>query len=292
MPAQSRITLNTLQARKREGQKISMITCYDYSTARIMEEAGVDSLLVGDTYAEVCLGHSSTLPMQLDHLITITEAVRRGAPSVYLVGDMPYLTYQISPQDAIRNAGRFLSQAGCDCVKVEVDRRLLKTVEAMCAATIPVMAHLGLKPQSVHTVGGYKVQGKRAADALGLIDDAQMMESAGAIALLLEAVPSEVAKIIAGRASIPVIGIVAGPHVDGQVVVFHDMIGYGGGHPPRSVKQYANVHDVFLRAFKEYASDVTNQVFPAAENSVAMDQKELETLSRLLERHGNETQSN
>jgi 3-methyl-2-oxobutanoate hydroxymethyltransferase len=272
-----------MQSRKVAGQKISMVTCYDYATARIMEEAGVDSLLVGDTYAEVCLGHASTLPMQLDHLLTITEAVRRGAPAVYLVGDMPYLTYQVCPQEAIRNAGRFLAQAGCDCVKIEVDRRLVKTVEAMSAATIPVMAHLGLKPQSVHTVGGYKVQGKQAEDALRLIEDAQMMESAGAIALLLEAVPSEVAKIITERASIPVIGIVAGPHVDGQVVVFHDMIGYGGGHPPRSVKRYASVYDVLLRAFKEYASDVTNRVFPAAENSVAMDPNEFRSLSKLLE---------
>lgn len=285
MPVRTRVTLHTLQARKQEGRKISMITCYDFATARIMDEAGVDSLLVGDTYAEVCLGHSTTLPMQLDHLLTITEAVRRGAPSVYLVGDMPYLTYQICPEEAIRNAGRFLAQAGCDCVKVEVDRRLVKTVEAMSAATIPVMAHLGLKPQSVHTVGGYKVQGKHAQDALCLIEDAQMMESAGAIALLLEAVPSEVAKIITERASIPVIGIVAGPDVDGQVVVFHDMIGYGGGHPPRSVKRYANIHDILLDAFKEYASDVPKRVFPAPENSVAMDKKELESLSKLLERH-------
>lgn len=282
MPQRSRISLSTLQNRKRESQKISMITCYDYSTARIMEEAGVDSLLVGDTYAEVCLGHTSTLPMKLDHLVTIAEAVRRGAPSVYLVGDMPYLTYQICPQEAIRNAGRFLAEAGCDCVKVEVDRRLLRTVEAMSSATIPVMAHLGLKPQSIHTIGGYKVQGKSAEAAFSLIEDAQMMESAGAIALLLEAVPSEVAKIITERVSIPVIGIVAGPHVDGQVVVFHDMVGYGGGHPPRSVKRYAQLHDVMLRAFKEYADEVAHHVFPTAENSVAMDSKEFQALNRLL----------
>lgn len=291
MPVRPRITLGTLQVRKQEGQKISMVTCYDYSTARIMEEAGIDSLLVGDTYAEVCLGHSSTLPMQLDHLVTITEAVRRGAPSAYLVGDMPYLTYQVCPQEAIRNAGRFLAQAGCDCVKIEVDRRLVKTVEAMSAATIPVMAHLGLKPQSVHTVGGYKVQGKNADSALRLIEDARLMESAGAIALLLEAVPSEVAKIITERASVPVIGIVAGPHVDGQVVVFHDVIGYGGGHPPRSVKRYANVHEILMRAFQNYAADVSGGVFPAAENSVAMDPKELVALTRLIAPQGSEDPS-
>ncbi len=270
-----------------------MVTCYDYSTARIMEEAGIDSLLVGDTYAEVCLGHSSTLPMSLDHLVTIAAAVRRGAPSVYLVGDMPYLSYQINTSEAIRNAGRFMAEAGCDCVKVEVDRRLVDTVEAMSAATIPVMAHLGLKPQSVHTVGGYKVQGKQAGGALRMIEDAQMMESAGAIALLLEAVPTEVAKIITERVSIPVIGIVAGPHVDGQVVVFHDMIGYGGGHPPRSIKRYAQVYEILLTAFKGYVSDVNNRVFPEVENSVAMDPKELDGLNQLLKRHtGKESRPN
>lgn len=284
MAARTRISLSTLQHRKKEGCKISMMTCYDYSTARIMEEAGIDSLLVGDTYAEVCLGHATTLPMQLDHLVTITEAVRRGSPSTFLVGDMPYLTYQVCQEDAIRNAGRFLATGGCDCVKVEVDRRLVKTVEAMAAATIPVMAHLGLKPQSIHTVGGYKVQGKSALDAHQLIEDAKMMESAGAIALLLEAVPSEVAQIITQRAAIPVIGIVAGPHVDGQVVVFHDMIGYGGGHPPRSVKRYAQAYELFLGAFQEYSSDVAEGRFPTAENSVAMDAKELSALNQLLAR--------
>lgn len=284
MASRPRVTLSSLQTYKRESKKFSMITCYDYSTARIMEEAGVDSLLVGDTYAEVCLGHDSTLPMKLDHLVTIAAAVRRGAPSGYLVGDMPYLTYQVCPQEAIRNAGKFLAAGGCDCVKVEVDRRLLGTVEAMSAATIPVMAHLGLRPQSVHSVGGYKVQAKAAADAMRLIEDAKMMEVAGAVALLLEAVPSQVAQIITARSSVPVVGIVAGPHVDGQVVVFHDMVGYGGGHPPRSVKRYANANEMFLRAFRDYVSDVSRSVFPAAENSVSMDSQELDALKRLLDK--------
>lgn len=282
MPAKTKITLSTLQARKRERRKISMITCYDYSTARLMEEAGIDSLLVGDTYAEVCLGHETTLPMTLEHLITIAEAVRRGAPSVFLVGDMPYLSYQICAEEAIRNAGQFMARAGCDCVKVEVDRRLAKTVEAMATATIPVMAHLGLKPQSIQTVGGYKIQGKSAPDALRLIEDAKMMVESGAIALLLEAVPAEVAAIITERALVPVIGIVAGPDVDGQVVVFHDMVGYGGGHPPRSVKRYADLYGTLVGAFKAYAHEVASGAFPAAENSFAMDQTELSKLRRGL----------
>lgn len=282
MATRSKITIGTLRARKREGQKISMLTCYDHATAKLMQEAEIDSLLVGDTYAEVCLGHSTTLPAKLETMVTITEAVRRGAPWVYLVGDMPYLSYQVSPEDAIRNAGEFMSRAGCDCVKIEVDRRLVKTVEAMSAATIPVMAHLGLRPQSIQSLGGYKVQGKTAADAIELVEDAKMMEGAGAIALLLEAVPTEVAQIITESTALPVIGIVSGPHVDGQVLVMHDMLGYGGGHPPRSVKQYAQLYDQLVGAFRAYAADVREMAFPAAENSIAMDPVEAEELRRMV----------
>ncbi len=147
MTTRSKVTISTLRSRKRERQKISMLTCYDYTTAQLMEEAQVDSLLVGDTYAEVCLGHPTTLPATIEHMVTVAEAVRRGSPSAYLIGDMPFLSYQVCPEEAIRNAGLFMAQAGCDCVKAEVDRRLLKTVEAMATASIPVMAHLGLKPQ-------------------------------------------------------------------------------------------------------------------------------------------------
>jgi len=282
MPAGNKITIGTLRMRKHERRKISMLTCYDYATARIMEEAGIEALLVGDTYAEVCLGHASTLPMAMNHMVTIAEAVRRGAPFAYLVGDMPYLTYQVCPDDAIRNAGLFMARAGCDCVKVEVDRRLVKTVEAMATATIPVMAHLGLKPQSIQAVGGYKVQGKRAADALHIIEDAKMMEDAGAIALLLEAVPAEVAAIITESTDLPVIGIVSGPYCDGQVLVLHDMLGYGGGHPPRSVKQYARLHDVLAAAFRAFAKDVGEGAFPTDSHSVAMDPAEHAELRRLL----------
>ncbi len=282
MTASTKITINTLRARKREKRKISMLTCYDYATARLMAEAEVDSLLVGDTYAEVCLGYDTTLRISLDHLVTLAEAVRRGAPRCYLVGDMPYLTYQVCPEEAIRNAGRFMADAGCDCVKVEVDRRLAKTVEAMSAATIPVMAHLGLKPQSIQSMGGYRLQGTKADDALCIIEDAKMMEEAGAVALLLEAVPLEVARIITEATELPVIGIVCGPHCDGQVVVLHDMLGYNAGHPPRSVKQYAQMHDPLVGAFRSYASEVAEGVFPSAENSNAMDESELAKLERAV----------
>ena len=283
MASRSKITISTLRARKRERQKISMLTCYDYASARLMEEAEVDSLLVGDTYAEVCLGHPTTLPMGMDHMVTLAEAVRRGAPTAYLVGDMPYLSYQVSREEAIHNAGLFMARAGCDCVKVEVDRRLVKTVEAMATATIPVMAHLGLKPQSIQSLGGYRIQGKRASQALRIIEDAKMMEGAGAVALLLEAVPLEVAAVITESTELPVIGICSGPHCDGQVVVMHDMLGYGGGHPPRSVKQYARLHDQLVEAFRSFAQDVSEGAFPTAENSIAMDPTELAELKRALE---------
>lgn len=282
MAGRTKLTISTLRARKRERQKFAMLTCYDFATARLMEEAGVDSLLVGDTYAEVCLGHPTTLPMTIEHLVTVAEAVRRGAPSAYLVGDMPYLSYQVCPEDAIRNAGMFMARAGCDCVKVEVDRRLAKTVEAMSTATIPVMAHLGLRPQSIQTVGGYRAQGKQASDALRIIEDCKMMEDAGAIALLLEAVPAEVAQIVTESTELPVVGCVSGPHCDGQVVVLHDMLGYGGGHPPRSVKQYARLYDVLTDAFRSYADDVMHGAFPTLDNSVSMDSSELASLREAM----------
>lgn len=284
MEKRKKVTISTLRARKRESQKISMLTCYDFATARLMEDAGVDSLLVGDTYGEVCLGYSTTLPVTIDHMVTLAEAVRRGAPSAYLVGDMPYLTFQISAEEAIRHAGLFMAKGGCDCIKVEVDRRLVKTVEAMATATIPVMAHLGLKPQSIQSLGGYRTQGKRSGEAFRIIEDAKMMVEAGAIALLLEAVPNEVAQIITASTDVPVIGISSGPHCDGQVVVLHDMVGFGGGHPPRSVKQYLQLHDILIEAFRAYTEDVAEGRFPTEGNSVGLDSKELCELRTLLEK--------
>jgi len=286
MSNDKKVTLWTLRARKREGQKFSVLTCYDFSTARLMEEAGVDALLVGDTYGEVCLGHATTLPVTLDHLVTIAGAVRRGAPSVFLIGDMPYLSYQVCPSEAIRNAGRFMSEAGCDCVKIEVDRRLARTVEAMSAATIPVMAHLGLRPQSVHVLGGYRAQGRTAEQAQVLIEDARIMEESGAVALLLEAVPNEVARIIAEGTELPVIGCVAGPSCDGTVVVMHDMLGYGSGHPPRCVKQYADLNEVLRTAFSAYAEDVRTGRFPESSQGVSMGEEELARVRGLFESGG------
>ena len=282
MTSKPKTTIETLKAIKREGRKISMLTCYDYSVARLIDEAGVDAILVGDTYGEVCLGHDTTLPVTVEHLVVVTEAVRRGAPSAYLVGDMPFLSYQVTPSEAIRNAGLFMARAGCDCVKVEVDRRLVGTVEAMSAASIPVMAHLGLKPQSIRSLGGYRAQGRLASEALRIVEDARMMEEAGAVALLLEAVPMQVARIIAEATPLPVISCVSGPYCDGQVVVLHDMLGYAAGHPPQSVKRYANLHDTLIEAFRAYAQDVAGQVFPTEVQSISMAQGELDSLQDAL----------
>jgi 3-methyl-2-oxobutanoate hydroxymethyltransferase len=278
----AKTTIATLLSWKAEGRKFPVLTCYDYSTARLMEEAGIDTLLVGDTYAEVCLGHASTLPATVEHLVTLCGGVRRGAPSSFLIGDMPYLSYQINADEAIRNAGRFMVAGGCDCVKLEVDRRLAGTVEAMSRATIPVMAHLGLRPQSVHHLGGYRTQGRSAEDALRIIEDAAIMEKAGAVSLLLEAVPAEVAKIITKRTKLPVIGIAAGAEVDAQVLVMHDMLGFSSGHPPKAVKRYANLHDTLVTAFRAYAEDVTGREFPTESMAVHLDPEQSQKLERLL----------
>jgi len=278
----SNVTISTLLARKRERRKIPVLTCYDFSTARLLSAAGIDVILVGDTYAEVCLGHPSTLPVSIDEMITVAAAVRRGAPGAFLIGDMPYLSYQVNQSDAIRNAGRFMAQAGCDCVKVEVDRGFASLVSAMSRATIPVMAHLGLKPQSIHRYGGYKAQGRRAADALKIVEDARIMEDSGAIALLLEAVPDEVGRAVSERTALPVIGCVSGPYCDGTVVVLHDMLGYAAGHPPRSVKRYANLYETLTHAFAAYANDVLEQRFPGAGQGITMDPDECAKLHSLL----------
>ena len=283
MDAGQKTTISTLRRRKRERQKIAMLTCYDFATARLMETAGIDVILVGDTYAEVCLGHSTTLPATIEHMVTVAAGVRRGAPSAYLVGDMPFLSYQVCQEDAIRNAGLFMATGGCDCVKVEVDRRLAKTVEAMTTATIPVMAHLGLLPQSIQQIGGYKVQGKHTADALRLVEDTKIMEESGAIAILLEAVPAEVAAAITESTELPVIGCVSGPHCDGQVVVLHDMLGYGVGHPPRSVKQYACLEKQLVGAFQAYGKDVAEGAFPTLDKSSTMSPAERDEFHRALQ---------
>jgi 3-methyl-2-oxobutanoate hydroxymethyltransferase len=266
-----KITLATLHARKRAGTPISVLTAYDHPTASILEAAGLDCILVGDSAAQVVLGHGSTLQATMDFMITIASAVRRGAPGAFLIGDMPYLSYNVDVQEAIRNAGRFMAEAACDCVKVEGDARLVETVAAMSDATIPVMVHLGLRPQAVHQIGGYRAQARDAASAQRLIDAAARLEESGACALLLEAVPPEPAKIIAESTHLPVIGCGAGPHCDGQVVVLHDMLGISEGPLPRFVKRYGNIRSDMAAAVAAYVAELRERRYPGPEHVYPME---------------------
>ena len=278
MTDRAKITLSTLYARKRAKKPITMLTAYDYPTAQVEEAACIDCILVGDTAAQVVLGHSSTLPATMDYLVTIASAVRRGAPTAFLIGDMPYLSFNINEEDAIRNAGRFMAEAGCDCVKVEGDARLAEIVRAMTTATIPVMVHLGLRPQAVHQYGGYRVQARKAESAKQIISDAKTLEEAGACALLLEAVPPEPAKIITESTKLPVIGCGAGPHCDGHVVVLHDMLGLTETSIPRFVKRYANVRSVMLDAIRAYVVDICERRYPEESHAYRMDRGEAQKL--------------
>lgn len=282
MAAREKITLATLRARKKSRTPITMLTAYDFPTAQIEDEAGIDCILVGDSAAQVILGHSSTLQATMDFMIVITAAVRRGATGAFLIGDMPYLSYHVNTEEAIRNAGRFMSEASCDCVKLEGDARIAPTVRALAAATIPVMVHLGLRPQAVHQFGGYRAQGRDAPSAQRLINDAKIVEEAGACALLLEAVPPEPAKIVAESAGVPVIGCGAGPHVDGQVVVLHDMLGLTAGPLPKFVKRFGDVRSNIGDAVRGYLDEVRSRRYPGAEHCYAMEAGEASQLRPAL----------
>ncbi len=271
MPTTDRITLATLRAYKRERRKIVMLTAYDYHTARLEQEAGVDSILVGDSVAQVVLGRDSTLHATMDLMVTLAGAVRRGAPMVYLVGDMPFLSYQVTTAEAIRNAGRFMTDGGCDAVKIECDRSMSAVVTALRQASIPVMVHLGLRPQAIHQLGAYRSQARDAVSAMRLIEDARILEDAGAMALLIEAVPPEPARLIAESTTIPVIGCGAGPWCDGHVVVVNDMLGLAPGPLPRFVPKHADLGDAIRAAAAQYANDIRGGAYPAEQHCYAME---------------------
>ncbi len=278
MSVRHKITLAGLRALKQRGEKFSVLTCYDAATARLMETAGVEILLVGDTAAEVVLGLPGTRDISPEFLLTLTAAVRRGAPNVMLMGDLPYRCRCGGVEETVCWGRRFIDEAGCDCLKVEVGRDHVPLVEAMTAARISVVAHLGLLPQMIEPGESYGARGRTAEAAGELIEQAALFEAAGAAMLLLEAVPSEVAHEIAGRTALPVIGCVGGPHCDGTVVVLHDMLAWGGGHPPRMVRQYARIGEVFVRAFSNYVEDIHAGAFPSEAESIHMKPGELEKL--------------
>ncbi|HWG54580.1 MAG TPA: 3-methyl-2-oxobutanoate hydroxymethyltransferase [Gemmatimonadaceae bacterium] len=262
-----KVTIATLNALKTQGRKAVFITAYDYPTATFADRAGVDMLLVGDSAAMTMLGLPSTLGIGLEEMLVFARAVSRAAQHAFVIGDMPFLSYQPSDECAVRSAGAFVGSAGCDAVKCEGGERVARRVRAMTDAGIAVMGHLGLTPQSLAQLGGYRVQGKTLSAAQRLVDDALALEEAGAFAILLEAMPAETAALVTERVRIPVYGIGAGPHVDGQLVISHDILGnFVGKISPRFVKRYAEVGSDIERAIGEYAADVRALRFPGPEH--------------------------
>lgn len=277
-----KVTTLTLRQKKARGKIISMLTAYDYPTALAMDQAGLDAILVGDSLGMVVLGYPNTLPVTMDEMLHHCRAVARGAKSALLVGDMPFMSYQVSVEDALRNAGRFLQEGGMDAVKLEGGRERLDALRAIVGAGIPVMGHLGLTPQSVNQLGGFRPQGRTAAAAKRLLEEALLLEEAGAFSLVLESVPARLAELISKRLNIPTIGIGAGVGCDGQVLVTHDLLGLFDRFTPKFVKKYADFHAEMKRAFCEFLTDIISKNFPAVEHSVEMPEEEWETLMREL----------
>jgi len=260
------ITVRDIHAFKQRGERFIMLTAYDASMARLLDRAGVPVLLVGDTLGEMMLGHSSTIPVTMDDMIHHAAAVTRGVENAFVVGDMPFMSYQASTTEALHNAGRHLKEAGVNAVKLEGGGRVAEVVSRLVEAGIPVMGHLGLTPQSVNQLGGYRVQGRGEA-ASRILQDAKHLEAAGAFALVLEAVPQALGREVTESLSIPTIGIGAGPHCDAQVLVLHDFLGLTTGRTPRFVKRYAWLGDEVTRAAKEFAREVAEGSFPDSEHS-------------------------
>ncbi|MGE7860747.1 3-methyl-2-oxobutanoate hydroxymethyltransferase [Bacillus mobilis] len=259
---------------KEKGEPITMLTAYDYPSAKLAEEAEVDMILVGDSLGMVVLGYDSTVPVTVEDMIHHTKAVRRGAKETFIVTDMPFMSYHVSSQDTMVNARRIVQESGAHALKVEGAGEVVSTIHYLTNAGIPVVAHLGLTPQSVGVLGGYKVQGKDAESAKKLIEDAKRCEEAGAIALVLECVPMQLAELISKQLTIPTIGIGAGKKVDGQVLVYHDLISYGVNRVPKFVKQYTSVQEEIVRGISQYVTEVKTGQFPEEKHSFTMKEEE------------------
>lgn len=275
---QEKITTATIKQKKAEGRPITMLTAYDYPMAKILDESGIDVVLVGDSLGNVMLGYESTIPVTMEEMIHHTKAVRRGVERAMVVTDMPFLSYEASEKEAVRNAGRFLKEAGAQGVKLEGGAEIAAAVRKMVQAGIPVVGHLGLTPQSIYQLGGFKVQGKDEAVAKKMIADAKALEEAGAFAIVLECVPSPLAKIITESVGVATIGIGAGPHCDGQVLVIHDILGLYPRFTPKFVKQYADLYGQAAAAVKQYKEEVEARAFPAPEHCFGMSEEVLEKL--------------
>ena len=275
----ARVSIDELKAMKRRGEKIAMLTAYDYPTARILDEAGVPIILVGDSLGMVVLGYDSTLPVTMDDMIHHTRAVVRGSQRTHVVADMPFMSYQAGAEDALRNAGRVLQEAGAQSVKLEGGAHMAETVRRLVEVGIPVMGHIGLTPQSVNQFGGYKVQGKTPAAAVRLLNDARALEQAGAYAMVLETIPAPLARIITSKVSVPTIGIGAGPHCDGQVQVIHDFLGLYPDFVPKHAAVRPSGRGI-SQAVRQYLAEVREGRFPSAKESFAMDESALAELAR------------
>jgi 3-methyl-2-oxobutanoate hydroxymethyltransferase len=267
---------------KRKGERITFLTAYDFPMASFCEKAGMDMILVGDSAAMVVYGLSGTVPMTMDQMVRHSQAVRRGAPATFVIGDMPFLSYQVSRESAIENAGRFFKEADVDGIKLEGGRRVIKQIEGIVEAGMPVMGHIGLTPQSSGQLGGFRAQGRTADAARELIEDALAIERTGAFALLLEAVPPEVGRIITGMLAIPVLSIGAGMYTDGQLLIVGDMLGYFEAFTPKFVKKYTNLADIIEKAFREFTEDVRTGKFPEEKHCYRMLEGEYEKLQALL----------
>ena len=284
MTERNKITIRTLFDKVQTGEPISWLTCYDYPTAYFQEEAGIDMILVGDSLGMTMLGYDSTLPVTMDDMIRHTQAVRRGAPTAFVVGDMPYMAYQPSNETAIRNAGRFMADAQTDAIKLEGGAEMSERIKSVRSAGIPVVGHLGLTPQSVAALGGFRVQGRGAHQAKKIIDDAKAVEEAGAFAILLEMVPDRVCRIITERANECIIlSLGSGPDAHGQLLIFHDMFGLYPKFKPRMAKVYGNAGEILLNGLKQYNNEVKDSSFPQKENWFSMKDEEYEDLLKLLE---------
>jgi 3-methyl-2-oxobutanoate hydroxymethyltransferase len=274
-----RLDVHELRAMKRRGEKIAMLTAYDYPTAKLLDEAGVPVILVGDSLGMVVLGYDSTIPVTMEEMLHHTKAVVRGTERAVVVGDMPFMSYQAGVEDALRNAGRFLQEAGATAVKLEGGAHMAETVRRLVAIGIPVMGHLGLTPQSLHQLGGYKVQGKTPAAAVKLLNDAMALQEAGAFAIVLESIPAPLGKLVTEKLAVPTIGIGAGPHCDGQVQVIHDLLGLCVGIVPKHAKQYAHLSEEIRDAVARYMDEVKSGDFPTARESSSMDEAVLAELA-------------
>jgi 3-methyl-2-oxobutanoate hydroxymethyltransferase len=285
------VTIPQLADMKRRGQPIVMMTAYDFPSAQVAEESGVDLVLVGDTAAMTVLGYDSTVPVSMDEMVMLASAVRRGAHTPLVIGDLPFGSYQGSNEQAVQSAIRYLKEAGCDAVKMEMagvsgavadKSESVARARAIVAAGIPVMGHVGLTPQSASALGGYRTQGRTMHQAVQVADDALAMQDAGCFAVVFEAVPAAVTEVIMDRMRIPVIGIGAGPSTDGQVLVFHDLLGLYEGHTPRFVKRFAEVKREMVEGVRAYADEVRDRRFPAAEHTYSIDRDELDRFREVI----------